>query len=95
MIFVEEDVQFNVFSHDLVPAHYLLTEAEAKEVLVRLKIDKDQLPKIRRSDPCIRLLDTLEQEAGRPAIKEGRVVKVVRRSLTSDIAIAYRLVIRG
>jgi len=75
VIFVEDEVQFNVFCHDLVPSH--------------------QLPKIRRSDPCIRLLDALEQENGRPAIKEGRVVKVVRKSRTSEIAIAYRLVIRG
>ena len=95
MIFVEEDVQFNVFCHDLVPAHYLLTDEEVKKILVELKVDKDQLPKIRRTDPCIRLLDALEQEKGRPAIKEGRVVKVVRKSPTSDIAIAYRLVIRG
>ena len=95
MIFVDEDVQFNVFCHDLVPAHYLLSEEEVKKVLAELKVDKDQLPKIRRSDPCIRLLDSLEQDNNRPAIKEGRVVKVVRKSLTSDIAIAYRLVIRG
>ncbi|MEM0449252.1 MAG: DNA-directed RNA polymerase subunit H [Methanomassiliicoccales archaeon] len=92
---MEEDIQLNVFNHDLVPAHYLLTEEEAKEVLAKLKVDKDKLPKIRKSDPCIRLLDALEQEAGRPAIKEGRVVKIVRRSPTSEIAIAYRLVIRG
>jgi DNA-directed RNA polymerase subunit H len=95
VIFVEDEVQFNVFCHDLVPSHYLLSDEEAKKVLVELKVDKDQLPKIRRSDPCIRLLDALEQENGRPAIKEGRVVKVVRKSLTSEIAIAYRLVIRG
>jgi DNA-directed RNA polymerase subunit H len=95
VIFVEEDVQFNVFCHDLVPAHYLLNEEEVKKVLAELKVDKDQLPKIRRTDPCIRLLDVLEQEQGRPAIKEGRVVKVVRKSPTSGVAIAYRLVIRG
>ena len=95
MILVEEDIQFNVFCHDLVPAHYLLNEAEAKEVLAKHKINKDQLPKIRKSDPCIRLLDALEQENGRPAIKEGRIVKVVRKSTTANIAIAYRLVIRG
>jgi DNA-directed RNA polymerase subunit H len=95
VIFVEEDVQFNVFSHDLVPAHYLLSEEEGKKVLAELSIDKDQLPKIRKSDPCIRLLDTLEQDSGRPAIREGRIVKVVRKSRTADIAIAYRLVIRG
>jgi DNA-directed RNA polymerase subunit H (RpoH/RPB5) len=71
-----------------------LTEEEAKKVLVELKIDKDQL-QIARADPCIRLLDALEQENGRPAIKEGRIIRVVRKSPTSEIAIAYRLIIRG
>ena len=85
-----EDVQFNVFNHDLVPAHHLLTEDEVKAVLVRLHIDKDQLPKIRRSDPCIRLL---EDKYG--PIKEGRVIKIIRKSPTSEVAVAYRLVVRG
>jgi DNA-directed RNA polymerase subunit H len=90
VIVLSEGVQFNVFNHELVPAHHLLTEEEAKAVLASLKIDKDQLPKIRRSDPCIRLL---EDKYG--PIKEGRVVKIIRRSVTAEIAIAYRLVVRG
>ena len=85
-----DEVQFNVFNHELVPAHHLLSEEEVKQVLANLKIDKDQLPKIRRNDPCIRLL---EDKYG--PIKEGRVVKVIRKSLTSEVAIAYRLVVRG
>jgi DNA-directed RNA polymerase subunit H len=90
VIFLAEDVQFNVFNHELVPAHYLLNDDEAKAVLKDLHIEKDQLPKIRRSDPCIRLL---EDKYG--PIKEGRIVKIVRKSRTSDIAVAYRLVVRG
>lgn len=85
-----EDVQFNVFNHELVPAHYLLSEDEAKVVLKDLHIDKDQLPKIRRSDPCIRLL---EDKYG--PIKEGRMIRIVRKSPTSETAVAYRLVVRG
>jgi DNA-directed RNA polymerase subunit H len=85
-----EDVQFNVFNHELVPAHYLLNEDEAKAVLKDLHIEKDQLPKIRKGDPCIRLL---EDKYG--PIKEGRMIKIVRKSRTSDIAVAYRLVVRG
>ena len=87
MRFLGDEVQFNVFKHALVPSHYLLSDEEAKEVLKKLKVDKDQLPKIRRSDPCIRLL---EEKFG--PIKEGRVVKVVRQSRTSEVATAYRLV---
>jgi DNA-directed RNA polymerase subunit H len=79
--FLGDEVQFNVFKHALVPSHYLLSDEEAKEVLKKLKVDKDQLPKIRRSDPC---------KFG--PIKEGRVVKVVRQSRTSEVATAYRLV---
>ncbi|MCX6652484.1 MAG: DNA-directed RNA polymerase subunit H [Methanomassiliicoccales archaeon] len=90
MIILSEGVQFNVFNHELVPAHHLLSEEDAKSVLEALKIDKDQLPKIRRSDPCIRLL---EEKYGH--IKEGRVVKVIRRSVTAERADAYRLVVRG
>ncbi len=85
-----EGVQFNVFNHELVPAHHLLSEDEAKAVFAALKIEKDQLPKIRRSDPCIRLL---EDKFG--PIKEGRVVKVIRRSPTAGTSVAYRLVVRG
>ena len=87
---LSEEVTFNVFNHELVPAHHLLSEDEAKAVLVALKIDKDQLPKVRRSDPCIRLL---EDKYG--PIKEGRIVKVIRRSPTAGTSVAYRLVVRG
>lgn len=90
MTILAEGVQFNVFNHELVPAHHLLSEDEAKGVLAALKIDKDQLPKIRRSDPCIRLL---EDKFG--TIKEGRIVKVIRRSPTAGTSVAYRLVVRG
>jgi DNA-directed RNA polymerase subunit H len=45
-----DTVQFNVLEHDLVPEHYLLSDEETKKVLASLKIQKDQLPKIRKGD---------------------------------------------
>jgi DNA-directed RNA polymerase subunit H len=79
-----DTVQFNVLEHDLVPEHYLLSDEETKKVLASLKIQKDQLPKIRKGDACIRLLENIEG-----------VVKIVRRSATAETTIAYRLVVRG
>ena len=63
---------------------------KAVAVLKELKLTKDQLPKIRLADPCIRALDAI---AG--PVEEGMVVKIVRRSATSGVSVAYRLVIRG
>ncbi len=83
-------VEFNVLEHELVPEHYLLTEEEAANVLKGMRITRDQLPKIRRSDACIRVLENIYGPIG-----EGRVIKVVRKSPTAETFVAYRLVVRG
>jgi DNA-directed RNA polymerase subunit H len=85
-----DTVEYNVLEHELVPEHYLATEEEADKVLKSMKITKDQLPKIRRSDSCVKVLENIYGP-----IEEGRIVKVVRRSPTAETFIAYRLVIRG
>lgn len=85
-----ETVEFNVLEHELVPEHYLISEEEGDKVLKTLRITRDQLPKIRRGDACIRVLENIYGP-----IEEGRIVKVVRRSPTAETFVAYRLVIRG
>ncbi len=82
------DIEFNVLEHKLVPEHRLLSEEEEEEVLVKWDIGKDQLPKIRRSDACIKILEKIHGP-----IEEGRIIKIVRRSPTADRFVAYRLVI--
>jgi len=79
---------FNVLEHELVPEHYLLAEDEALVVLKNLKIRKDQLPKVRKSDPCIRALETVHGE-----IEPGRIIKIVRKSQTANVAVAFRMVV--
>lgn len=79
---------FNVLEHEFVPEHYLLAGDEALVVLKKLKIRKDQLPKVRKSDPCIRALETVHGE-----IEPGRIIKIVRKSQTADVAVAYRMVV--
>ena len=85
-----ENISFNVLKHDLVPEHHLLTEDEAVTMLNRKGMTRDQLPKIRKSDPGIKILETIHGP-----IDEGRVVKIVRKSETAQEFVAYRLVTRG
>lgn len=85
-----ENNSFNVLRHVLVPEHHLLTEEEADAVLARKGVTRDQLPKIRKSDPGIKVLETIHGP-----IDEGRVIKVVRKSETAQEFVAYRLVTRG
>jgi len=89
VVFVSE-IGFNVLEHKLVPEHYLLSEEEAADVLNIMRLTRDQLPKVRHSDACIRILEKIYGP-----IREGRVIKVVRQSQTAEQFVAYRLVIRG
>jgi DNA-directed RNA polymerase subunit H len=75
--------------HDMVPEHHLLSEKEAEKTLAELRVGREQLPKITRGDPAIRFL---EEVVGEP-IGEGHVVKVVRRSPTAGVFVAYRVVV--
>ncbi|HIH01146.1 TPA: DNA-directed RNA polymerase subunit H [Thermoplasmata archaeon] len=82
--------EFNVLEHELVPEHHLLPEKEVDKVLKQLNLTRDQLPKIRLSDPCILALDAISGP-----VEEGMIVKIVRRSPTSGMSVSYRLVVRG
>jgi DNA-directed RNA polymerase subunit H len=83
---VESDL--HVLEHDLVPEHSLLSEQEAEKVLAQLRITKDQLPKIRRDDACIRLMERIEGP-----ITPGRIIQIRRKSETAEESVLYRLVI--
>lgn len=84
------ETSFNVLKHVLVPEHHLLSEEEADAMLQEKEITRGQLPKIRKSDPGIKILETIHGP-----IDEGRVVKIVRKSETAQEFVVYRLVTRG
>lgn len=88
---MEESVPFNVLSHKMVPVHELLSDEEADKVLKRLKITRDQLPKIKDTDAAIKMLE----KAMNRSIPEKSIVRIVRDSQTAEVAEIYRLVIRG
>jgi DNA-directed RNA polymerase subunit H len=82
---VTDEVRFNVLNHVNVPLHVILSDDEVKSLLKQYGIVKEQLPKIRSSDPAVRVVN------GAP----GQVVKVTRRSPTAGVAVAYRLIIEA
>ncbi|MEM0022806.1 MAG: DNA-directed RNA polymerase subunit H [Archaeoglobaceae archaeon] len=69
--------------HVLVPKHEILKEEEVEELLKLLGVSKEQLPKIKASDPIIKEIGA----------KPGDVVKITRKSLTAGVSIFYRLVV--
>ncbi len=77
--------RFNVLNHVNVPKHELLADDEVVSLLKQYAIVKEQLPKIKDSDPAVKVI------AGKP----GQVVRVTRRSPTAGTAVAYRLVIEA
>jgi len=81
-------MKFNVLQHKLVPEHRLLNDEESARVLKSLRITKDQLPKIKKNDPVIQVLERVHGP-----ISEGRIIKVTRLSETAGVSEAYRLVI--
>ena len=75
--------KFDVNKHVLVPKHSKLSEKERKELFEKYAIDTPNLPRIYKNDPAIQDLD----------VKEGDIVKVVRRSPTAGEAVFYRRVV--
>ena len=80
-----EKKMFDIFKHELVPLHILLSKEETEDVLKKYGIKPYQLLHIKASDPAARAIGA----------KPGDVLKIVRKSLTAGEAIAYRYVIES
>ncbi len=76
---------FNIFEHELVPEHRILTEEEKRELLRRYNIRISQLPQILVSDPAVVALGA----------KPGDIVEIKRKSRTAGVYLYYRLVVEG
>jgi len=80
-----EKTNDDIFEHELVPKHILLSEEEAREVLERYRVKAHQLPHILSSDPAIKAINA----------KPDSIVKIVRKSSTAGESVVYRYVVRG
>ena len=74
---------FDLFSHELVPPHSIADEDEVSMVLDYYGIARDQIPRILRSDPAVKVLGA----------KPGQVVRIERDSETAGEVYYYRLVV--
>jgi len=74
---------FDIFEHQLVPKHEILTEKEKKKVLEQYRVQPYQLPQIKASDPAVKVIGA----------KPGDILRIIRKSPTAGEHIAYRYVV--
>ncbi len=75
-------MKIDILKHELVPHHEILSEEEVEKLLKTYNIKKEQLPRIRIDDPVAKAINA----------KEGDVIKIIRKSPTAGISVAYRVV---
>lgn len=76
---------FDIFQHELVPTHEILSKEEEKALLEKYGISKWQIPKILDKDPAILAIN------GKP----GDIVRIRRKSPTAGETDYYRVVMSG
>ena len=76
--------EYSVLKHELVPKHIILNEDEKKELLEKLKIKPQQLPKTFTNDPVVKEMGA----------KEGDILKIIRNSTVAGITNYYRIVVK-
>ncbi len=74
---------FDIFQHELVPIHEILSEEEKREVLERYHVKPYQLPWIKASDPVAIILGA----------EPGDIIRIRGRSETAGEYISYRYVV--
>lgn len=78
-------LSIDLFLHDLVPEHDIITDDEIKEIEAQYGISCEQLPRIRAGDPAAKAI------GARP----GDVIRIVRESDTAGRHVVYRYCIPG
>ncbi len=69
----------------MVPEHILLTDEQAKEVLDKYNITRDNLPKIKKKDPALTIFDIKAEE--------GDIIKIKRKEEVAAYDY-YRVVVK-
>lgn len=84
-IFTEVELLINLVDYVLVPRHEVLTTDEVENFYKEFNCKKRNVPKMLTSDPVARYYN----------VKNGDIVRILRPSITSGVAPAYRLVVKG
>ena len=75
--------EINIFEHELVPKHRVLTKEEREELLKRYGVKPKQLPRILSKDPAVKAIDA----------ELGDIIEITRKSPTAGEAKYYRVVV--
>lgn len=78
----KESISFNVLDHFLVPKMEILSEKEKKELFEKMKINENNLPLIKVTDPAAKALNA----------KVGDIIKIERKDEPATYYY-YRLVV--
>ncbi|MFH1445259.1 MAG: DNA-directed RNA polymerase subunit H [Nanoarchaeota archaeon] len=73
----------NVLNHDMVPEHTVMSKQEQEELLERLNVTREKLPKILDSDTALIELK----------FKTDDIIKIKRKSVVAGESIYYRVVV--
>ncbi|MEL4305447.1 DNA-directed RNA polymerase subunit H [Methanococcoides sp. LMO-2] len=74
---------FSLLDHEFIPHHEIMDEDELRTVLKHFNVEREQLPKLKVTDPIAQEIDAAP----------GDVVKITRNSQTAGEALYYRYVI--
>ena len=74
---------FDIFKHELVPKHEILTKEEVEELLKKYRIKPYQIPRLKTSDPAAKMIGA----------KPGDIIRIIRKSPTAGDSVAYRYVV--
>lgn len=74
---------FDIFEHDLVPMHEILTEKEKIALLAKYKVQPFQMPQIKSADPAVKAIGA----------KPGDILRIIRKSSTAGEHVSYRYVV--
>jgi DNA-directed RNA polymerase I, II, and III subunit RPABC1 len=83
--FNENELMVDIYEHEKVPRHEVLTVAEKAALLASLHITAKQLPEMQRHDPMARYL----------GLKVGDVVRIRRVSPTVGFDVYHRIVVNS
>ncbi len=74
---------FDLFEHNLVPKHEILTDQEREQLLLTYKVHPYQLPQINSLDPCVKAIGA----------KPGDILRIIRKSPTAGEHVSFRYVV--
>ena len=78
----KDEIEVNIFDSHLVPKHEILSDEDKKKFLEEYNVSIKQLPRIRSTDPVVKILnakkgDILRVKRNDPAIGEYHYHRVV------------------